>query len=277
MGAAWQTIILNPIFNVLVIIHYFVGSLGLSIILFTLIIKSAMIPITLPSIKMSKKQRDIQPEIQKIKEKYKYDQKKMAQMQMEVMKRHGINPASGCLTTIVTIIFMIAVYRSVITMTNGSSIEELNSHIYFDYFKFSQEKVINTDFLTVDLSKGVYVKSENEGEADLFQIGAFIITLMAVGFQFLATKMMMPFSKMTDKIVKKTPSGTDDMMQAMQKQNLYIMPMMFFIFGLTLPAGVMIYIVVSTLFQIAQTYFFTGWGGLEPWAAKLGLVKGGKK
>lgn len=277
MGAAWQTIILNPIFNVLVIIHYFVGSLGLSIILFTLIIKSAMIPITLPSIKMSKKQRDIQPEIQKIKEKYKYDQKKMAQMQMEVMKRHGINPASGCLTTIVTIIFMIAVYRSVITMTNGSSIEELNSHIYFDYFKFSQEKVINTDFLTVDLSKGVYVKSENEGEADLFQIGAFIITLMAVGFQFLATKMMMPFSKMTDKIVKKTPSGTDDMMQAMQKQNLYIMPMMFFIFGLTLPAGVMIYIVVSTLFQIAQTYFFTGWGGLEPWAAKLGLIKGGKK
>ncbi len=277
MGAAWQTIILNPIFNVLVIIHYFVGNLGFSIILFTLIIKSVMIPITLPSIKMSKKQRDIQPEIQKIKEKYKYDQKKMAQMQMEVMKRHGINPASGCLTTIVTIIFMIAVYRSVITMTNGSSIDELNSHIYFDYFKFDQEKVINTNFLTVDLSKGVYIKAENEGEADLFQIGAFIITLMAVGFQFLATKMMMPFSKMTDKIVKKTPSGTDDMMQAMQKQNLYIMPMMFFIFGLTLPAGVMIYIVVSTLFQIAQTYFFTGWGGLEPWAAKLGLIKGGKK
>ncbi|KKT11264.1 MAG: hypothetical protein UV89_C0017G0001, partial [candidate division WWE3 bacterium GW2011_GWB2_43_22] len=47
--------------------------------------------------------------------------------------------------------------------------------------------------------------------------------------------------------------------------------------GLTLPSGVMIYIIVSTLFQIAQTYFTSGWGGLEPWVRKLGLAKGAKK
>ncbi|HBY10270.1 hypothetical protein A2473_01605 [candidate division WWE3 bacterium RIFOXYC2_FULL_42_13] len=262
MAEIWQNIILNPIFNILIVIYSFVGSLGAAIILFTLIIKAVMIPVTLPSIKMSQKQRDIQPEIQKIKEKYKHDQKKMAAMQMELMKKHGINPASGCLTTIITLVFMIAVYRSVITMTNGTSLNDLNKNIYFQQFQFKPEDTINTKFLYLDLSKPDPI---------------FIITILAVVFQFLATKMMMPFSKINDKLVKKTPNKTDDMMQSMQKQNLYVMPLMFFVFGLTLPSGVMIYIIVSTLFQIAQTYFTSGWGGLEPWVRKLGLAKGAKK
>ncbi|KKS31298.1 MAG: Inner membrane protein oxaA [candidate division WWE3 bacterium GW2011_GWA1_42_12] len=181
---------------------------------------------------------------------------------MELMKKHGINPASGCLTTIVTLVFMIAVYRSVITMTDGTSINDLNKNIYFQQFQFSQDETINTKFLYLDLSKPDPL---------------FIITILAVVFQFLATKMMMPFSKINDKLVKKTPDKTDDMLQSMQKQNLYVMPLMFFVFGLTLPSGVMIYIVVSTLFQIAQTYFTSGWGGLEPWVKKLSLAKGAKK
>ena len=84
---------------------------------------------------------------------------------------------------------------------------------------------------------------------------------------------MMPYSQVADKAVKKTPSQTDDIAQAMQKQNLYIMPVMFFVFGLTLPSGVMLYILVSTIFQIAQTYIMTGWGGLKPWLIKLKFVK----
>lgn len=261
MAALWQTIILNPIFNLLVVIYTFVGSLGLAIILFTLVIKAAMIPVTLPSIKMSKKQRDIQPEINKIKERYKHDQKKMAQMQMELMRKHGINPASGCLTTIITLVFMIAVYRSVVIMTNGSGIEDLNNRIYFENFRIAADETINTRFLYMDLSK-----------PDQY----LIIVILSVVLQFLATKMMMPFSKISEKAVKKTPGKTDDIMQSMQKQNLYVMPLMFFFFGLTLPSGVMIYITVSTLFQIVQTYFFTGWGGLEPWIKKLGFVKAKK-
>ncbi|GIW69391.1 MAG: membrane protein insertase YidC [Patescibacteria group bacterium] len=258
MTAIWDAAILNPIFNVLVIIYAFIGNLGLAIILFTIIVKAVMIPVTLPSIKMSKKQRDVQPEIEKIKEKYKHDQKKMAQMQMELMRKHGINPASGCLTTIITIVFMIAVYKSVIIMTNGSGIDDLNNRIYFQNFRIDSQETINTRFLYLDLAK-----------PDPY----LIIVILSVILQFLATKMMMPYSKISEKAVKKTPGKTDDIIQSMQKQNLYIMPLMFFFFGLTLPSGVMIYIAVSTLFQIVQTYFFTGWGGLEPWVKKLGFAK----
>lgn len=62
-------------------------------------------------------------------------------------------------------------------------------------------------------------------------------------------------------------------MQQMQKQNLYMMPIMFFVFGLALPSGVMLYIAVSTLFQIGQTYYFSGWGGLKPWINKIKFAK----
>ncbi len=256
MTQLWQTLILNPIFNILIVIYSYVGNLGLAIIVFTVLIKFVLIPLTIPSLKMSKKQRDMQPELEKIKEKFSYDKKKLAEKQMELMKKHGVNPGAGCLTTIITIILMFGVYRAVSTLTLSKDISEINNHVYFESFKIESLETINTRFLYLDLTK-----------PDPY----LIITIFSVLLQFLSAKMLMPFAKVSEKAVKKTPGKTDDLMQSMQQQNLYMMPLMFFIFGLTLPSGVMIYITISTLFQLVQTYFFSGWGGLEPWIKKLGF------
>jgi YidC/Oxa1 family membrane protein insertase len=75
MNELWNTAILNPIFNVLAVLYQWTSNLGVSIILFTTVLKIVLIPLTLPQIKMSEKQRDIQPELKKIKEKFKYDKK----------------------------------------------------------------------------------------------------------------------------------------------------------------------------------------------------------
>ncbi len=255
----WNTILINPIFNLLIILYRIFGNLGVSIILFTIIAKAALIPATMPSLKMAKKQRDIQPELEKIKQKFKYDKKKQAELQMELFKKHGINPGAGCITTIITFVLMIAIYRSLTTLTAASDLMALNSRIYIDSFKFAQDEALATKFLHLNLT-----------EPDPY----LILTILTVVAQFIATKMMSPFTEASNKAVKKTPGQADDMMQAMQKQNQYIMPLMFFIFGITLPSGVMLYIFVSTVFQIAQTYFFSGWGGLKPFINKL---KSGKK
>lgn len=254
----WDTAILNPIFNVLVVLYQLTSSLGVSIILFTTIIRLVLIPLTLPQIKMSSKQRDIQPELNKIKEKFKYDKKKQAEMQMALFKQHGINPGTGCLTTILTFIFMIAIYRAVMMFTINPDINALNGRIYFDQYKFLSNETINTQFTYLNLAK-----------PDPY----LILTVVAVFLQFLATKMLMPYSETSEKAAKTTPEKTDDMMASFQKQNLYMMPIMFFIFGLTLPSGVMLYIAVTTLFQIVQTYFSSGWGGLKPWISKIKFAK----
>ena len=255
----WNTILINPILNLLIVLYRIFGNLGVSIILFTIIAKAALIPATMPSIKMAKKQRDIQPELEKIKQKFKYDKKKQAELQMDLFKKHGINPGAGCITTLITFVLMIAIYRSLTTLTTAGDLMALNSRIYIDSFKFAHDEALATKFLYLNLTK-----------PDPY----LILTILTVAAQFISTKMMSPFTKVSNKAVKQTPGQADDMMQAMQKQNQYVMPLMFFIFGITLPSGVMLYIFISTVFQICQTYFFSGWGGLKPFINRL---KSGKK
>ncbi|MBW6441320.1 YidC/Oxa1 family membrane protein insertase [Patescibacteria group bacterium] len=255
----WNTILINPIFNLLIGLYRLTGNLGVSIIFFTIVAKTILIPVTIPQIKMAKKQRDIQPELDKIKQKFKYDKKKQAELQMELFKKHGINPGAGCFTTIITFVLMIAIYRAITTLTMATDIIALNDRIYFEGLKFFSGENLATKFLYLDMTKPDPL---------------LIVTVLTVVSQFLATKMISPYSKTATKAVKKTPGQADDIMQAMQKQNQYVMPIMFFVFGITLPSGVMLYILTSTIFQIGQTYFFSGWGGLKPWINKL---KSGKK
>ena len=59
----WQTFLFNPIFNLLVALYQTTDSLGISIIGFTLVARAILLPVSIPQIKMSKKQRDLQPEI----------------------------------------------------------------------------------------------------------------------------------------------------------------------------------------------------------------------
>lgn len=257
----WNTLLINPILNILIGLYKLTGgNLGVAIISFTIVTKTLLIPATIPALKMAKKQRDIQPELEKIKKKFKYDNKKQAELQMELFRKHGISPASGCLTTIITYAIMIAIYRVISMFTMTDNLSSLNERIYLNSLKFASHEILNTKFLYLnDLTK-----------PDPY----LIITILAVVAQFIVTKMTMPYSKVSSKAVRQTPGQADDMIQAMQKQNLYVMPIMFFIFGLKLPAGVMLYILVSTVFQVGQTYYFSGWGGLKSWISKL---KFGKK
>jgi len=277
----WNTIFINPIFNFLVLLYKLTGNLGVSIIIFTITIKALLIPITLPSLKMAKKQRDVQPELEKINQKFKYDKQKQAQLQMELFRKHGINPAAGCVTTIVTLILMLAIYRVVyiitpINATGNDFINSLNERIYFDSIKIPEGASLNTRFLSMDISKPVtYLRDQNNQESgSVFQPLAMVIIILSVVAQFISTRMVSPYSKTADKAVKKTPGQADDMVQAMQKQNQFVMPLMLLVFGLKLPAGVMLYILFSNIFQIFQTYVFSGLGGLKPWINKL---KSGKK
>ena len=95
LGLIHSTLLVNPIFNILALLFKISGSLGLSIIGLTIIVKVISIPAILPSLKSIKKQRGLQPQLDKMKKKYKYDKKKQAEMQMHRGKSQGLNPTSG--------------------------------------------------------------------------------------------------------------------------------------------------------------------------------------
>src|SRR3990172_4826887 len=153
MPELWNNLLVNPLFNLIFVFYRLTGSLGVSIILLTLLIRAVLVPVMLPSVRALKKQQDLQPEIDKIKLKFKHDKKKQAEMQMELFKKHGINPASGCSTQIIMILVLIALYGVIRKFTLGASIDELNAHVYFNSLKLIEGESINTNFLYMDLAK----------------------------------------------------------------------------------------------------------------------------
>ncbi len=247
-------ILVNPIFNLLALVFKATGSLGWSIIGLTIIVKALSTPIIMPSIKSIKKQRDLQPQIDALKKKYKYDKKKQAEKQMELMKEHGVNPASGCYTMIITILIFTALYSVIRQITQDASIDAINSHIYVDFLKFASLDTLKSKFYYLDLTK-----------PDPF----YIMAALAGITQFIMAKMNMPYTEAGIKAAEKTPDKKDDIAYNMQQQSLFIMPAMMAFLGISLPSGVIIYIITSTLFSIVQNYFVNGWGGMQSVIEKI--------
>src|SRR5690606_16497294 len=89
--------ILLPLFNFL---HLFIPNYGFVIIVFSLIIKIVLYPLTKQSFQSMKKMQLLQPKIQEIKEKYKEDPQTMNKETMKLYSTYGVNPAGGCLPLI---------------------------------------------------------------------------------------------------------------------------------------------------------------------------------
>lgn len=112
MKTFWSKIIYKPILNLFVLILGFVpgGSLGLAIILITVLFKIVLLPLSLKSSKSAILMRKIQPKIDAIKIKY-TDKNIQAKELMNLYKTEGVHPMSGCLPLIIQIPILIALYQ----------------------------------------------------------------------------------------------------------------------------------------------------------------------
>lgn len=89
------------------------GQYGLSILVVTIIIRLIILPLTLKQYKSSKRMQEMQPELQKLKEKYKDDVKKQQEETMKLFQKEGVNPFAGCLPVLVQMPILIALYNAI--------------------------------------------------------------------------------------------------------------------------------------------------------------------
>jgi YidC/Oxa1 family membrane protein insertase len=108
----WFDIIAKPLLLSLKFFYRFLGNYGLAIILLTIIIKIIFWPLTHKSFQSMKEMQKIQPEIAKLKEKYKNNKEEFARQQMGLYKKYKVNPLGGCLPMLLQIPVFIALYRS---------------------------------------------------------------------------------------------------------------------------------------------------------------------
>jgi len=89
------------------------GEYGLAILAVTIIIRFIILPLTLKQYRSSKKMQELQPELVKIREKYKDDPKKQQEETMKLFQAKGVNPLAGCLPLLVQMPILIALYNAI--------------------------------------------------------------------------------------------------------------------------------------------------------------------
>jgi len=107
----WFTFLAKPFFKIMLLIYNFIGNWGWAIVIFTILIKLILFPLSYKGMMSMQKLKDLAPKMKELKEKYKDDPAKMNMKMMELYKRHGANPMGGCLPMLLQIPVFFALYR----------------------------------------------------------------------------------------------------------------------------------------------------------------------
>jgi YidC/Oxa1 family membrane protein insertase len=110
----WFWFIAVPMLYALRFLHRVTGNYGVDIILLTALVRAATIPLTQKSFRSMKDMQKIQPQLKRLQEQYKDDQTKLQKEMMELYKRHGVNPFSGCAPMFLQIPIFVGLYNALL-------------------------------------------------------------------------------------------------------------------------------------------------------------------
>lgn len=204
--------------QVLTFLYNITGNFGLAIIGITILVKLVTLPLTLKQDKSMKAMKQIQPEIDKIKEKYKDDPKMLNQMTMELYKEKKINPAGGCLPLLIQMPILFALFG---VLRIDPNIVSKAGEVVYPYIYLPTIPSTET-FLWLSL-----------GSPDPY----FILPVLNGILSFLQQKI----------------TGTGDNPQ--MKNMMYMFPIMMVFISYKMPAGLQLYWVVSSVAGIIQQYW----------------------
>lgn len=227
------------------------GNTAIGIILFTVAVRLALLPLTLKSVRSNRAMQQLQPLIKEINKRYetkagqRLDPEKANKKQMEIMalyKEYNVNPAAGCLPVAIQIPIFFAVYGAVSSV--AGKVDPLMGYVQHAWNQFSPDALAlaNQQILS---NKGILWLNDLTQPDPLF-----ILPVLMVILQFMTTRMTIP------------RGGGADEQQRRINGIMQWTPLIFGFTALQFPVGPVIYWVTSALFSVVQQYFITGWGSL---------------
>ncbi|HSX41771.1 MAG TPA: YidC/Oxa1 family membrane protein insertase [Candidatus Saccharimonadales bacterium] len=226
--AFFKVILYKPLFNLLIFFAWLIPghSIGWGIIGVTLIVRLLLWHTSVKALQAPLQLRQHAPELKKIQEKYKDDKQAQAQAQMAFYKENGVNPLSGCLPLLIQLPILVILYHLFFVITKQAFPAELLYH-------FTPHVLpVNPVFLGINLFK-----------PDRF----WILPAVAAVAQFFQTRHIQQLNP--------TTGAAGDPMAAMNKQMMYLFPVMIFFFVRALPAGIALYYLMTSLFSLAQQVY----------------------
>ena len=274
---------------VLQLLYNIVGNYGWAIILFSVLVKAIMIPISIKQQRTMKKNQKIQEEVKQIQFKYKSEPEKMNQEMMALYKREGMSPFSGCLSSIIQIVLLFSVFllvRQPLTymvkmdtdviskMENViTEQEEGNKNAYaeiaviqyvnnldnktsvskdesFDMKEYAEQANLNMDFFGIDLSQ---VPKNNWKD---FKV--LIIPILYIISSFVSIRLSMNTNNKQNKEKKLITDGKEqeeekyNPMDDANKTMVWMMPIMSVSIAAIAPLGLALYWLMNNILMIVE-------------------------
>ena len=268
--------IFNPIFQAFLIlmvgVKVVVGDMGLAIIITTLIVRTALVPLMRRQMVSMRRMQAIAPEVKEVQRRYKNDRAKQQQATMALYKERGVSQA-GCLTALLPLLLILPMYQVVREGLTAADLVESLKVFGFQVVPLTcppphliilpdgKEGFAPCIDSAISWLGGIHA-SGYEGFIPLpFTIpvvnlsGISIFALFYTGLQLVASRLALP---------KHDPSTPLDQNARTQRAFAIWLPLITVLYGNVIPVGVFIYLIVSTLYQIVQQFFTTGWGGMFP-------------
>lgn len=218
----FNTILYRPLFNALVLLYQFLPlhDLGIAIVLLTLFIRILLYPLSASSLKAQKKISDLQPKIDGIQKNHK-DPKERTEELLKLYQKEKINPFAGFLPLFLQLPILIALYKVF------WRIQEIDPSLLYSFVP--NPVSFNTSFL---------------GILNL-ATPSLPLAFLAAFLQYFQTK----------SISKKPFKGDSEISQMIQKQSLYIFPLLTFFILFKLPSAIGVYLIATTLFSLGEQHF----------------------
>ncbi|MCH7744505.1 MAG: membrane protein insertase YidC [Chloroflexi bacterium] len=229
----WNAVIIDPMVNSLVLLYsIFFNNFGVSILIFTVMMRGVMFPLTVRQSRQMKKMTEIQPKVKEMQERYGKDRQKISSETMKIYKENGVNPI-GCLGPMfLQFPIWIGLYRSILQILPASpdSLVGLSGHLYSWLPRVHEVIPLNSQFLWLDLALP----------------DPIALPIMVGASMYLMQKMtVMP--------------SADPRQASTNRMMLWMMPLMFGFFTTSFPSGLALYWIVSNIVGVIIQGFITGW------------------
>ncbi|WP_329186733.1 membrane protein insertase YidC [Actinacidiphila glaucinigra] len=247
--------ILNPLYDavswIIVQFHSLYGLVfdkdgglawGLSIVSLVVLIRICLIPLFVKQIKSTRNMQALQPKMKAIQERYKNDKQRQSEEMMKLYKETGTNPLSSCLPILAQSPFFFSLYHVLSYIAQGKQVGVMSQ----DLVNSAQKAHIFGAPLAAKFTDSAdKLASLGASVTDVRVVTVIMIVLMSAS-QFYTQRQLM--TKNVDMTVK-----TPFMQQ--QKMLMYVFPIMFAVFGINFPVGVLIYWLTTNVWTMGQQMF----------------------
>jgi YidC/Oxa1 family membrane protein insertase len=244
--------ILNPLYDavswIIVQFHSLYGLVfdkdsgwawGLSIVSLVVLIRIALIPLFVKQIKSTRNMQVLQPKMKAIQERYKNDRQKQSEEMMKLYKETGTNPLSSCLPILVQSPFFFALYHVLSNVAKGHPVGVIHENLVVSA---QSAHIFGAPLPAKFMDSAATLAHLHASQGEVRTVTIIMIVMMSAS-QFYTQRQLM--TKNVDMSV-----NTPFMQQ--QKMLMYVFPLIFAVFGIIAPVGVLLYWLTTNVWTMGQ-------------------------